>query len=77
MTCSASLDRDRRHLDSLTLEVEPSPAVHADDTQRQRFAGEVRAQLYQSLGLNVHVDLLKPLSLPRGTGKTTYIIDRR
>jgi phenylacetate-CoA ligase len=67
------LDRDRRHLDTLTIRVE-APAGGVD---RTGFTESLRRRLHQSLGLRIDVEAVDPGTIPRPTGKAVRVIDRR
>jgi phenylacetate-CoA ligase len=55
-----------RHLDELTVQVEG-----------EARPDHVRTVLSRALGINAHVEILRPGSLPRSEGKALRVLDRR
>ncbi len=72
------VDRQRDQLDELEVQVEADEALHhrGQETIASLHA-TVTEDLYQALGLHVHLLIVEPHRLPRSEGKVKRVVDRR
>jgi len=65
-------------LDTLEIRVEVTNKIFALEMQRQRaFLDLVRKRVKSVIGIDVRVNLVEPLSLPRQDGEVVRIVDQR
>ena len=65
------------HLDSLTVKVELAAEQAMDATVRAAAAARLRQNVKAHIGISIEVHICTPNELPRSTGKTQRVVDRR
>ena len=72
------VDRQHDQLDELEVQVEADEALHRQGQETiASLQTTVVEDLYQALGLHVHLLIVEPRRLPRSEGKVKRIVDRR
>lgn len=72
------VDRQRDQLDEIEVRVEAESGLHRQGSAATGvIQAEVTEDLYQALGLHVHVLVVEPHHLPRSEGKVKRVVDRR
>jgi phenylacetate-CoA ligase len=72
------VDRQRDQLDEIEVRVEADSHLHGQGRAAiGAIQAEVTEDLYQALGLHVHVLVVEPHHLPRSEGKVKRVLDRR
>jgi len=72
------VDRQHDQLDELEVQVEADEALHRQEQETiASLQATVVEDLYQALGLHVHLLIVEPRRLPRSEGKVKRIVDRR
>lgn len=72
------VDRKRRGMDEMEVQVEVSERTFSDEMSKLEALSErIRAEIESTLGLRVSVRLVEPKSLERSMGKAKRVIDRR
>jgi len=72
------VDRKRRGMDEMEVQVEVSERTFSDEMSKLEALSErIQAEIENTLGLRVAVRLVEPKSLERSMGKAKRVIDRR